>query len=69
LKRKRGALRVLVIQDDEELAEAIAAGVRRAQSAVDVAANGESGLEKALATSYDVILLDRDLPELHGDEV
>jgi DNA-binding response OmpR family regulator len=62
-------LRVLVIEDDAELAEAVATGLRRAQIAVDVAGDGESGLEKALVTSYDVIVLDRDLPRLHGDEV
>jgi DNA-binding response OmpR family regulator len=62
-------LRVLVVEDDGELAEAIATGLRRAQIAVDLASDGESGLEKALVTSYDVIVLDRDLPGLHGDEV
>jgi DNA-binding response OmpR family regulator len=62
-------LRVLVVEDDRELAEAVATGLRRAQIAVDIAADGESGLEKALVTSYDVIVLDRDLPGLHGDEV
>jgi DNA-binding response OmpR family regulator len=60
---------VLVVEDDGELAEAIATGLRRAQIAVDLASDGESGLEKALVTSYDVIVLDRDLPGLHGDEV
>src|SRR5262249_59934202 len=44
-------------------------GLRRAQIAVDTGADGASGLEKALVTSYDVIVLDRDLPRLHGDEV
>jgi DNA-binding response OmpR family regulator len=62
-------LRVLVVEDDRELAEAVATGLRRAQIAVDLAADGESGLEKALVTTYDVIVLDRDLPGLHGDEV
>jgi DNA-binding response OmpR family regulator len=62
-------MRVLVVEDDGELAEAIATGLRRAQIAVDLASDGESGLEKALVTSYDVIVLDRDLPGLHGDEV
>jgi DNA-binding response OmpR family regulator len=62
-------VRVLVIEDDQELADAVATGLRRAQIAVDVAADGVSGLEKALVTSYDVIVLDRDLPKLHGDEV
>jgi DNA-binding response OmpR family regulator len=62
-------VRVLVVEDDRELAGAIATGLRRAQIAVDVALDGEAGLERALVTSYDVIVLDRDLPGLHGDEV
>jgi DNA-binding response OmpR family regulator len=62
-------VRVLVIEDDQELAQAVATGLRRAQIAVDVAADGERGLEKALLTSYDVLVLDRDLPRLRGDEV
>jgi DNA-binding response OmpR family regulator len=59
----------LVVEDDAELAEAVAIGLRRARMAVDVALDGLRGLEKALVTSYDVIVLDRDLPGLHGDEV
>jgi DNA-binding response OmpR family regulator len=62
-------VRVLVIEDDEELAEAIAAGLRQEQMAVDVAFDGSAGLERALFTGYDVIVLDRDLPGRHGDEV
>jgi DNA-binding response OmpR family regulator len=62
-------LRVLVIEDDRELAEAVATGLRRAHMAVDVAVDGQAGLEQALGTSYDVVVLDRDLPRLHGDEV
>jgi DNA-binding response OmpR family regulator len=62
-------MRVLVIEDDEELAEAIAAGLRQEQMAVDVAFDGAAGLERALFTGYDVIVLDRDLPGRHGDEV
>ncbi|HEY5318290.1 MAG TPA: response regulator transcription factor [Solirubrobacteraceae bacterium] len=60
---------MLVIEDDGELAEAIGVGLRRAQMAVDVALDGRSGLRRALVNDYDVILLDRDLPGLHGDEV
>src|SRR5580693_3854762 len=63
------AVRVLVIEDDEELAEAIATGLRQEQMAVDVAVDGTAGLERALFTDYDVIVLDRDLPGRHGDEV
>ena len=62
-------MRVLVIEDDEELAEAIAAGLRQEQMAVDVAFDGGAGLDRALFTDYDVIVLDRDLPGRHGDEV
>jgi DNA-binding response OmpR family regulator len=63
------AVRVLVIEDDRELAEALGVGLRREQLAVDVALDGQDGLERALVTGYDVIVLDRDLPGLHGDEV
>jgi DNA-binding response OmpR family regulator len=62
-------VRILVIEDDRELAEAVATGLRRAHMAVDVALDGRAGLERALLTTYDVIVLDRDLPRLHGDEV
>jgi DNA-binding response OmpR family regulator len=62
-------VRVLVIEDDKELAEAIGVGLRRAQMAVDVALDGRSGLQRALVNDYDVVLLDRDLPGLHGDDV
>ena len=62
-------MRVLVIEDDEELAETVAAGLRHARMAVDVALDGEAGLARALVNDYDVIVLDRDLPGLHGDLV
>jgi DNA-binding response OmpR family regulator len=62
-------MRVLVIEDDRELAEALGVGLRREQLAVDVALDGQTGLEQALVTGYDVIVLDRDLPGLHGDDV
>jgi DNA-binding response OmpR family regulator len=62
-------MRVLVIEDDREMAEAVAVGLRRAKLAVDVAYDGAEGLDLALASDYDVIVLDRDLPRLHGDEV
>ena len=62
-------MRVLVIEDDRELAEAIGAGLRREQMAVDLAFDGDRGLERALANGYDVVVLDRDLPRIHGDEV
>ncbi len=62
-------MRVLVIEDDVEMAEAIGVGLRRAQMAVDLAFDGTSGLEHALDSDYDVIVLDRDLPGIHGDDV
>ena len=62
-------MRVLVIEDDEEMADAIAIGLRRAQMAVDLALDGDSGLRRSLIVDYDVIVLDRDLPGLHGDQV
>jgi len=62
-------MRVLVFEDDEELAETVAAGLREARIAVDVALDGEAGLARALVHEYDVIVLDRDLPRVHGDQV
>jgi DNA-binding response OmpR family regulator len=62
-------MRVLVIEDDRELAEAIGVGLRREQMAVDLAFDGDAGLERALIYGYDVIVLDRDLPRLRGDDV
>jgi DNA-binding response OmpR family regulator len=62
-------VRVLVIEDDRELAEAIGVGLRRERMAVDEAFDGPSGLEQAMVNDYDVIVLDRDLPGLHGDQV
>jgi DNA-binding response OmpR family regulator len=63
------AVRVLVIEDDAELAETIAVFLRRRQLAVDVALDGRGGLDRALFTDYDVVVLDRDLPQVHGDDV
>jgi DNA-binding response OmpR family regulator len=62
-------MRVLVIEDDQELAQAIATGLRHARIAADVALDGRSGLARALLNDYDVIVLDRDLPGVHGDEI
>ena len=62
-------MRVLVIEDDQEMAQAVASGLRREKMAVDVAFDGTAGLERALLNDYDVVVLDRDLPGLHGDEV
>lgn len=62
-------MRVLIVEDDAELAEAIARGLRQEALAADTAYDGASGLESALDNDYDVIILDRDLPGLRGDEV
>ena len=58
-----------MIEDDAEMAEAVAIGLRRVDMAVDVALDGTSGLQRALATDYDVVVLDRDLPGVHGDDI
>jgi DNA-binding response OmpR family regulator len=62
-------MRVLVVEDHKELAATIAVGLRREGMAVDVAFDGLEALEHARHGSYDVVVLDRDLPKLHGDEV
>jgi DNA-binding response OmpR family regulator len=60
---------VLVVEDEVPLAEAVARGLRRVGMAVDVAHDGDLGLEKAMMTRYDVLVLDRDLPGRSGDDV
>lgn len=60
---------MLVIEDDEPVAEGIAVGLRRARMSVDTAFDGVSGLDQALTGVHEVVVLDRDLPGLHGDEV
>jgi DNA-binding response OmpR family regulator len=62
-------VRVLVIEDESNLADAIARGLRRDGIAVDVAYDGSVGHEMAFVTRYDVVVLDRDLPGMHGDEI
>jgi DNA-binding response OmpR family regulator len=62
-------MRVLVVEDHEELAETVATGLRRQGMAVDIAADGVSALTQSRVYEYDVIVLDRDLPRLHGDRV
>ena len=63
VRRGRGGrVRVLVIDDDRELAEAIGVGLRREQMAVDLSFDGDAGLERALVYGYDVIVLDRTCP-------
>ena len=60
---------MLVVEDEEPLAEAVARGLRREGMAVDTAYDGDLGLEKAMVTRYDVVVLDRDLPGRSGDDV
>ena len=62
-------MRVLIVEDHRELAETLAAGLGREGMAVDVAVDGESALYRASYTGYDVVVLDRDLPGIHGDDV
>ncbi|HEX9521286.1 MAG TPA: response regulator transcription factor [Streptosporangiaceae bacterium] len=62
-------MRVLVVEDQAELADDIADGLRDQGIGADTAYDGATGIEKALMTAYDVIILDRDLPRVHGDAV
>ena len=62
-------MRVLVVEDERVLADTIATGLRREAMAVDVAYDGFSALERTSVNDYDVVVLDRDLPRVHGDEV
>jgi DNA-binding response OmpR family regulator len=62
-------VRVLVVEDEVVLAAAITRGLRREGWAVDVTFDGADALEKTAVNRYEVIVLDRDLPGVHGDEV
>ncbi|SOD64217.1 DNA-binding response regulator, OmpR family, contains REC and winged-helix (wHTH) domain [Streptomyces zhaozhouensis] len=62
-------MRVLVVEDERLLADAVATGLRRQAMAVDVVYDGEAALERVDLNEYDVIVLDRDLPLVHGDDV
>jgi DNA-binding response OmpR family regulator len=62
-------MRVLIVEDEPMLADGIARGLRNEGMAVDVAGDGRDGLGKAVIHDYDVIVLDRDLPAIHGDDV
>jgi DNA-binding response OmpR family regulator len=62
-------VRVLVVEDHARLAMAVATGLRRTGMAVDVAFDGEDALAHAASTDYDVVVLDRDIPGVHGDDV
>ena len=62
-------MRVLVAEDERLLADTIAEGLRRRSMAVDVCYDGDVALERITVNRYDVVILDRDLPRVHGDEV
>jgi DNA-binding response OmpR family regulator len=62
-------VRVLIVEDQPTLADDIADGLRDQGMAADVAYDGASGLDKALMNHYDVVIVDRDLPRIHGDAV
>ena len=62
-------MRVLVVEDHRELADDIADGLRDRGIGADVAYDGAAAIEKALMTRYDVVVLDRDVPKIHGDAV
>lgn len=62
-------MRVMVVEDEAFLAEALESGLRREGMAIDIAYDGATALENAAVNDYDVVVLDRDLPDVHGDEV
>ena len=62
-------MRILIVEDEPQLANAIARGLRQRGMAVDVAHDGRGALEKAWVNHYEVVVLDRDLPAMHGDDV
>lgn len=64
-----GSMRVLVAEDEAMLADLVAEGLRQYGMAVDVALDGDAALERLFVNDYDVLVLDRDLPGTHGDEV
>ncbi|MFD1050674.1 response regulator, partial [Kibdelosporangium lantanae] len=62
-------MRVLVVEDEPILADAIAEWLRRETFAVDVVLDGGAALERLAVNDYDVLVLDRDIPVVHGDDV
>lgn len=62
-------MRVLVVEDEPLLARTVAAGLRDEAMATDIAQDGAEALERLAVHDYDVVVLDRDLPGVHGDEV
>jgi DNA-binding response OmpR family regulator len=62
-------MRVLLVEDHAKLATTLATGMRREGMAVDIAFDGQDALDHLAGTPYDVVVLDRDLPVVHGDDV
>jgi two-component system, OmpR family, response regulator VanR len=62
-------VRVLIVEDEPMMAQAIRSGLRHEAMAADVAADGQQALDRLAVHDYDVVVLDRDLPVVHGDEV
>jgi len=62
-------MRVLIVEDHKDLAESVARGLRRHAMEVELAHDGEQGLSRAASGVYDVVVLDRDLPLVHGDDI
>lgn len=62
-------MRVLVVEDETDLADAVARGLRRQGIEVDVAYDGDEAFGKATTQAYDVLVLDRDLPGMSGDDI
>jgi two-component system, OmpR family, response regulator VanR len=66
---KEATMRVLIVEDEVFLAEALQAGLRQEAIAADIALDGDDALERIMVNQYDVVVLDRDIPGTHGDEV
>lgn len=62
-------MRVLIVEDEVFLAEALQAGLRHEAIAADIALDGDDALERIAVNDYDIVVLDRDIPGTHGDEV
>lgn len=62
-------MRVLIVEDDPYMADAVRTGLRRETMAADIASTGEEALDLITGDEYDLVILDRDLPGIHGDDV
>jgi DNA-binding response OmpR family regulator len=62
-------MRILIAEDERLLADTLVSGLRHLGFAVDVCYDGDAAVERATVNTYDVVVLDRDLPKVHGDEV